>query len=78
MNLSKEETIELVDVLRRNFLYQSPMALHRVEKPGDQPAPGTEPDYVGVRMVPGHWQRMMELISKAGGWTLQNEKELVQ
>lgn len=68
--LTREERQELVDVLRKNFLYQQPMALHRVEKPGDTVPEGTEPDYVGLRMIPGHWQRMMELLNKAGGWTM--------
>jgi len=75
--LTRDERRELVDILRKNFLYQTPAAAW----PKDDPEPDPRnPSFLVLRMLPGHWEQMMRLISKAGGWTMpeQPQSEEVQ
>lgn len=58
--LTQDELAELVDILRKNFLYQTPM-------------PVPEKGRLLLAMVPGQWSRMIELIEKHGGWKLPKE-----
>ena len=60
MNLTPSETEILIDVLRRNFLYQTAT---RVWKNG-----GIEIERVNLAMMWGAYCQMMELIHKAGGF----------
>jgi hypothetical protein len=62
-SLNKREQLELVDLLRKNLLYQTPQP--RFANPDDD-----EPAHVSVRMVFQHYQRVLELCNKAGGWAL--------
>lgn len=55
---TREDTAELVDLLRKNFLYQTP---------------DVNDDEVRVIMIVDHWNRMLELITKHGGWDLPDE-----
>lgn len=67
--LDPAQVDELLDLLRKNFLYQQPRAVVRQDAPDD-----TEPEFLMLRMLPGHWRRMMELIKEAGGWELPPEE----
>lgn len=66
--LSRKERQELVDLLRRNLLYQTPRPLFA--EPGDE-----HPTWVDVRLVFAHQQRILQLIHRAGGWTLPPEEK---
>lgn len=76
--LTKNERQELIDLLRKNFLYQQPAAAFSK----DDPAPDlSNPAFLVLRMIPGHWERMLELLHKAGGWVMPDVKpvdEVVQ
>lgn len=74
VGLTKDERNELVDLLRKNFLYQQPIAAH---PQGVEPDP-QNPAFLVVRMLPGHWERMMELIRKAGGWTMPDDSVITE
>ena len=68
--LTKDEHDELIDILRKNFLYQQPWTAW----PKDEPEPeAKDPVFVLLKMLPGHWQQMMGLIHKAGGWVMPDE-----
>lgn len=59
--LTQKQQHELVDTLRRNFLYQTPELLN---------PQGDGKEFVRLKMHAGCWQRMMDLIEEAGGWDL--------
>ncbi len=63
--LSSDENLELVDLLRRNLLYQTPRPIFSGED--------EQPSHVEMRLVFGHQQRILELINKAGGWVMKTE-----
>lgn len=75
--LTRDERRELVDILRKNFLYQTPTAAWPNSDPNPDPR---NPAFLILRMLPGHWEQMMRLINKAGGWTMpeQPQSEEVQ
>lgn len=57
------DTVLLVDCLRKSLLYQTPSPVFlngNIEKP----------DHFVVKMKTDHYQEVMRLIQKAGGWTL--------
>lgn len=64
--LVKKERAELVDLLRKNLLYQIPKSIFA--NPDDD-----HPTHVEVRMVFSHQQRILQLIHKAGGWVMPPE-----
>lgn len=59
-NLSAEEVIVLVDALRRNFLYVTPTPVFR----------NGETVRFNVTMHAPDYLEMMDLIERAGGWTM--------
>lgn len=59
--LTREQVNELVDILRRNFLYQEP-EIHG--------------ELAYNRMIGTHWMRMIELLHVHGGWELPKEEAL--
>lgn len=71
--LSRKKNRELVDLLRRNLLYQTP-------RPFFASADDAVPVHVEVRMKPHHHERIIALIAEAGGWTLppQEKKKLLE
>ena len=69
MPLSAQQTQELVDTLRRQFLYQTPTA---ALKPGSS----TEIDYLVVAIKPDAYETMFNLIQSAGGWEMPREDKL--
>ena len=64
--LNRKERIELVNLLRKNMLYQTP-------RPVFADPDAAEPTHVEMRFVFHHQQRILELIHKAGGWVLCQE-----
>lgn len=65
--LTRKERQELVDLLRKNMLYQTPKPVFE----GD----ASQPTFVDMRFVFGQQQRILELIVKACGWTLPPEEQ---
>lgn len=63
--LTNEEAQALVDLLRRNFLYQ------RVQGVRDS----GEPPKVLVQIFLNDWNAMLRLLHKAGGWDLTREQK---
>jgi hypothetical protein len=61
--LNKKERLELVDLLRKNMVYQTP-------KPIFADVSDEHPTWVEMRFVFVHQQRILELLHKAGGWVL--------
>jgi len=61
--LTDEEAQFLVDMLRRNFLYQ------RIEK-----VDSTSPPRVRLQMFGPDWVTMLHLCQKAGGWDLSPDQ----
>lgn len=59
--LSNQQVAELVDILRRNFMYQSP-----------KPRP-ENPDQCSLFMIGNDWMRMLELCQEHGGWELPSD-----
>lgn len=69
--LNKKERLELIDLLRRNMIYQTPQPIFANE--GDK-----EPSHVALRFVFLHQQRILVLLDKAGGWVMSpHEKKTV-
>lgn len=58
---------EIIDLLRRNILYQTPVGIW--EKKRLEEDPERDPDFVGVRFVPAHFLRLCEVVAAYGGWT---------
>jgi hypothetical protein len=70
--LSRSEVNQLVDALRRQMLYQVPQPVF-VDTPGagvPQKLEEMEPDHLVLKMRPKAYIAIMQLIGKAGGWTL--------
>lgn len=65
--LNRKERQELVDLLRKNFLYQTP-------RPIFADAGNEHPAWVDMRLLFEHQQRILQLIHKAGGWVLPPEE----
>lgn len=65
VGLTQEQVLNLIDCLRRQLLYQTPQPVFK--------SGGSEPDYVLVKMKPLTYSVVMQLIAKAGGWTLPEE-----
>lgn len=65
--LSRRERRELVELLRRNLMYQTPRPVFA--SPDED-----EPKWVQVRMLTHQHQRVLWLLDKAGGWTLSHEE----
>jgi hypothetical protein len=63
-HLEDEQFRALIDILRRNFLYQDP---HCVYPKGQT---GGDPEFLLLKIKPDHWRAMMLFINHAGGWTL--------
>lgn len=61
--LNRNERQELVDLLRKNLLYQTPKPVFA--DPDDE-----QPTWVDLRMLFNHQQRILQLIHKAGGWVM--------
>lgn len=61
-NLDESEIAILVDLLRKSFLYQTPV-------------PVSDGRYLQVRMHPKHYEVMTQILLKAGGWTLSDEQK---
>lgn len=66
--LNKKERLELVDLLRKNMLYQTP-------RPVFADASDEHPTHVDLRFVFPHQQRILQLLHKAGGWTLPKSEQ---
>ena len=66
--LNLEKTRELVDLLRKSFLYQLP-------RPVFVSADADDPTHLIVRMKHTGYERMMDLITEAGGWDLPADKK---
>lgn len=58
---------ELIDTLRKCLLYQTPRA--EFQNPADE-----FPRFCHVKLPYKHWKLIMEIIGKAGGWTMPKEK----
>lgn len=67
--LEHKEVAELVDVLRRQFIHQTPKPIFEELEPG----PKATPKYMQLRMIPKAYYEMIRLIDKAGGWELDKE-----
>lgn len=65
--LNKKERWELINLLRKNFLYQQARPVFENED-------AKEPAFLIVRMLPHDHLAMMELIHKAGGWSPSKEQ----
>jgi hypothetical protein len=65
-HLSRKQSQELVDVLRKSFLYQTPVPIFA--KPEDE-----LPSLVQLKMPRGLFERMITIIRMVGGWTLPPE-----
>ncbi len=61
--LNKKDSQVLVDLLRKNILYQTP-------KPIFSNIEDEHPTHVEMRFVFAHHLRVLKLIHKAGGWVL--------
>lgn len=66
--LNKAERQELVDLLRKNLLYQTPRPVF--VNPDDE-----HPRWVDMRIVFEHQQRILALLHKAGGWVLPKDEQ---
>jgi hypothetical protein len=66
--LANKEVKELVDLLRKNLVYQTPRPLFAALE-------DEHPTHVEVRMLFQHHQRILELLHKAGGWTLPPDEK---
>lgn len=67
--LNRREYRELVNLLRKNMLYQTP-------RPVFADSEDEKPTWVDMRFVFDHQQRILQLLHKHGGWTLpKSEKE---
>jgi hypothetical protein len=64
--LNKPERWQLINLLRKNFLYQQARPVF--ENPDDK-----IPAHLILRMLPGDHMAMMQLIHKAGGWSPPKE-----
>lgn len=64
--LNKRERLLLIDLLRRNLLYQTP-------KPVFEDSEAIDPKFVDLRFVFGQHQQILALIHKAGGWVMSDE-----
>ena len=68
-NLNKRERRELTNLLRRSLLYQQPKA------GDDWPNDEEKPRDVLVKIKTPAYERIMELIRKAGGWDLGGDEK---
>jgi len=59
--LAPEKVAELVNIIRRNFLYQTP-------RPRED-----NPNHVQIYMLGKDWARMLVLAEEHGGWTLPQD-----
>jgi hypothetical protein len=66
--LDEEDMTALVDLLRRNLLYQTAELLIA---PGEK-----DPHEVSIRFMPPDFYKILELIKKAGGWDLTEEQKI--
>ncbi len=66
--LNRKERQELVDLLRKNFLYQTPRPIF-ADNADEHPV------WVDMRLLFGHQQRILALIHKAGGWVMPPEEQ---
>lgn len=66
--LNRKERDELVDLLRKNLLYQTP-------KPVFRDNADAHPTWVDLRFVFTHQQRILLLLHKAGGWTMPKDEK---
>lgn len=66
--LSKPECQELVDLLRKNLLYQTPRPCF-----ADESDP--EPTWVQLKLIHKHYCRILELLHQTGGWVLPVEEQ---
>lgn len=64
--LNRRERLELVDLLRKQLLYQTPKPIFRSED-------DEHPAMVELRFIFPHYHRIKELLNKAGGWTMTVE-----
>lgn len=71
--LNRKEYRELVNLLRKNMLYQTPKPVFADQ--GDE-----QPTWVDLRFVFAHQQRILQLIHKHGGWVMppDEKKKLLQ
>lgn len=67
IGLTQQQVLNLVDALRRNLLYQTVQPVFLDGQNLD------EPDHVIVKIRPKSYEVIMNLIGKAGGWTLPAE-----
>ncbi len=75
-HLEHDQFLALIDILRRNFLYQEPLSAY---PKGREPKKGQDPEFLILRIKPDHWRAMMLFISNAGGWTLpRNEAQRIE
>ena len=65
--LNERDLEDLVDICLRNFKYQTPEPV--LADPNDP-----EPTWFRVKMVRGHYHRMVEIITKAKGWDLDDKE----
>ena len=66
--LTRAERQELVDLLRKNILYQTP-------RPIFADVDDEHPMHVDLRFLFHHQQRILMLLHKAGGWILPPEEK---
>ena len=65
--LNRKEVRELTNLLRKNLMYQTPQPRFTNED-------SDEPTHVTVNFVWPHYQRVLFLMHKAGGWILPPEE----
>ena len=70
--LGRKKIDALVDHIRRNFLYQSPQAVFSQDAEGNDKE---VPDYVTLKIKPGSYVAIMQLIQEHGGWDLTHEQK---
>ena len=66
--LNRKERAELVDLLRKNLIYQTPKPVFREHS-------DPHPTWVDLRFVFAHHQRILLLLHKAGGWTMPKDEK---